>query len=98
IHRVVGVPAIGRAAPRRYEASLPQLAQVVRDQVLGLTDQAGQLVHHAVAPGELTQEAPTQGMPGQLQELRRGDIRMDRLLTHTQAIYINRVRYVKPIW
>ena len=72
IHRVVGVPAIGRAAPRGYQAAIPQLAQVVRDQVLRLADQAGQLVHHAVAPGQLGQEAPTQGMPGQLQELRRG--------------------------
>jgi hypothetical protein len=41
-------------------------------------------VHHAVAPGQLSQEAPTQGMPGKLQELRRGDISVNLLRTHTQ--------------
>ena len=86
IDRVVGVPAIGRAAPRRHQTGIPQLAQVVRDQVLRLTDQARQLVHHAVAPGQLAQQPPTQGMPRQLQELRRGDIRVNLLRTHTQTI------------
>src|SRR5262249_49804306 len=69
VHRVVGVPAIGRAAPRRDQAGVAQLAQVVRDQVLGLTHEAGQLRDHPVAPGQLAQETPAQGMPGQLQEL-----------------------------
>jgi hypothetical protein len=57
---------------------------VVRDQVLRLANQAGQLVHHAIAPGELGQEPPTQGMPGKLQELRRGDISVNLLRTHSQ--------------
>ena len=86
IDGVVGVAAIGVAAPRGDQAAVPQLAQVVRDQVLGLADQAGQLVHRAVAPGELGQEAPTQGMPGQLQELGRGDVGGRRLHGHSRQI------------
>jgi len=76
IQPVVGVPAIGGAAPRGHETAVPQLAQVVRDQVLGLTEQPGQLVDHPVAPGQLTQKAPAQGMPRQVQELGRGAVRV----------------------
>jgi len=83
IYGVVGVPAIGGATPRGYEAAIAKFAQVVRDQVLTLSDQGGQLVNRAVAPRQLGQEVPAQGMAGQLQELRRGDV-VELLGTHTQ--------------
>jgi hypothetical protein len=56
---------------------------VVGDQVLRLADQPGQLADDAVAPGQLTQEAPTKGMPGQLKELGRSDVRVKLLRTHS---------------
>jgi hypothetical protein len=59
---------------------------VVRDQVLRLADQAGQLVHHAVAPRELGEEAPAQGMPGKLQEIGRGEIGVN-LRGHTGYLH-----------
>ena len=40
IDRVVSVPAIGRAASRRHQTGIPQLAEVIRNQVLRLTDQS----------------------------------------------------------
>ena len=45
---------------------------MVRDEVLRLADQARQLVHGAVAAGQLAQQLPTQRMARQLKELRRG--------------------------
>src|SRR5205807_6314296 len=87
IDRVVGVPAIGRTAPRRNQAGIPQLAQVVRDQVLRLIEQAGELVHHAVAPGQLTQQTPTQRMPRDLQELGWGEIGVNLLYRHVPSLH-----------
>ncbi len=79
IQPVVGVPAIGGAAPRGHETAIPQLAKVVGDQVLSLANQVGQLVHDAVAPRQLPQQPPTQGVSRQLQELGRGGVRGKRL-------------------
>ena len=87
IRRVIGVPAIGGTAPRGDQAAIPQFAQVVRDQILRLADQAGQLVHHPVAPGQLAQKAPTQGMPGQLQEFQRRNVGMAVLRAHIGGIH-----------
>jgi hypothetical protein len=44
---------------------------MVRDQVLRLTHQGGQLVHLAVAASQLAQQPPPDGMAGQAQEYRR---------------------------
>ena len=56
---------------RRYQPGVPQLAQVVRDEVLGLADQAGQFVHHPIAARQLGQQPPANRMTGEAQELRR---------------------------
>src|SRR6185312_11537170 len=88
IDPVVGVAAIGGAAPRRYQRAIAQLAQMVRDQVLRLADERRQLADDAVAAGELAQQAPTHGMPGQLQKVRRRDLGACWLEAHV-AFYID---------
>ena len=94
IDRVVGVPAIGGAAPRRDQAGVPQLAQVVRDQVLRLADQVGQLVHRAVAAGQIAQQPPAQrdARPAAGTPARRG-LRQPRVLSWARY-YINFIRYI----
>jgi hypothetical protein len=68
VDRVVGVAAVSRAAPPRDQPGIAQLAQVVRDEALGLPHQVGQLVHRAVAAGQAAQQPPAQRVPRQLQE------------------------------
>jgi hypothetical protein len=50
---------------------------MVRDEVLGLTRQRGELVHPSVAAGELPHELPAQWVGDQLKELDRRGVRMD---------------------
>src|SRR5439155_23413983 len=78
---VVGVAAIGRAAPSGDEVGIAQLREMVRDQVRGLTHQARQLMHHQITPGERAEQPPAQRMPRKLQERWRGEL-LVRLLRH----------------
>ena len=68
VDEVVGVAAVGRASSRRDQAAVPQLAEVVGDEALGLTHESGQLVHRPVAAAQLTEQSPAQRMTGELQE------------------------------
>ena len=48
---------------------------MVRNQILGLTNQLGELTHPAVAESQLPQKPPTVRVGDQLQELLRGNLR-----------------------
>ena len=69
---VVDVASVERAATRRHQARVAQLAQVVRDEVLRLTDQLGQLAHAAIAAGQLRHDPPTQRIAEEPEDRRRG--------------------------
>jgi len=68
---VVAVPGVGRTASRVDQAGLTQLAQVIGDQVLRLTEQGGQLVHGEVAVRQFADQPPPHGMPDGGRERRR---------------------------
>ena len=68
IQCVVAVAAICGAAPRRNQATVAQLAQVVRDQALALTRELAELSHAAIAARQLAQQLPPQRVPCQAQE------------------------------
>ena len=69
IHRVIPIAAVSRAAPRRHQPSRPELAQVIRHQVLRLAQQPRQLIHPPVAAGQFPQQPPPHRMPRELQEI-----------------------------
>lgn len=65
---------MGRAVNRAQlgHSGLTHLAAKGRSAPeLQLAHQAGQLVHPAVAAGQLVEQSPAHGVPGQAQELRR---------------------------
>jgi hypothetical protein len=82
---VVGVPAIGRTAPRRHQAARAELTQVVGDQALRLAQQPRQLADLPVGAGQLGQQLPAQRMPGQSQEPRRSVLH-NRTIDQTSLI------------
>jgi hypothetical protein len=67
---VVGVPAIGRTAPRRHQPARPEPGQMVRDQALRLAEEGLQLADLPVAARKLAEQSPPNRMPRQPQELR----------------------------
>ena len=91
VERVVGVAAVGRAAARRHEAAVAELAQVVRDQVLRLADQRASARHPAVAAGQLAQQPPAQRVSGQLQETRRRALAIGYRSRHRHQQYIESI-------
>ena len=68
---VVGVPAVGRTAPRGHQAARAELPEVVGDQALRLPEQPGELADLPVGAGQLGQQPPAHRMAGQPQEPRR---------------------------
>jgi hypothetical protein len=71
VDRVVRVAAIGRATTHRDQFPVPELAEVIRDEALRLTEHGGQLAHGAVAACELPEQPPADRVPRELQERRR---------------------------
>jgi hypothetical protein len=53
IQAVIDIPRVVRAAALRDHARATEEAQVIRDQVLALTDSLDELAHPVVAVGEL---------------------------------------------
>src|SRR5581483_998473 len=68
---VVDVAAVGRAAPGGHDASIPQLGEVVRDQVLRLRDQPHQFADATIAATELGDELPAQWIAEESEDRRR---------------------------
>ena len=68
VESVVGVAAVRGAAAGRDQSCVAQLAEVVRDQVLGLAGERGQLADPAVAAGELPQQEPPLRIGDELEE------------------------------
>ncbi len=71
VEDVVGVAAVGGAAPHRDKATVAQLAQVVGDQALAPARQRAQLADAPIAARQLAQQPPPQRVPRQPQEPRR---------------------------
>jgi hypothetical protein len=59
---VVRVSPVGGAPTLDDEVSVVELAQVIRDQALGLVHQAGQLAHGAVAAHQFAEQTPPDRM------------------------------------
>ena len=87
IDRVVAVAGIGRAAVRAHKATVPELSQVVRHQVLWLVDQIGEFPNRAVALDQCFEETPAQGMGGEGEESRRPSRRHAGNLPAAHAIH-----------
>ena len=87
IDPVVDVAAVRRAAPGAHEARIAQLGQVIRDQVLRLAQQFGELANPAIAAGQLTEQLPALWVGDQLQELVRRAI--DRVRCSREHITSN---------
>jgi hypothetical protein len=71
VEAVVAVAAVEGAAANRDQSDLPQLPQVVGDERLWLAQRARQLAHAAVAPRELAQQPPAQGVRREPEDRRR---------------------------
>ena len=71
VEPVVGVAPISRALAGRHQPSRPELPEVVRDEVLGLSHQLSDLADPPVAAREVAQKLPAQWVRDQLQELKR---------------------------
>ena len=69
VQAVVGVAAIEGAATRRHQPRVAQLAQVVRDEVLLLTDERGELADSTIAARQRREERPAMAITDQPQEL-----------------------------
>jgi hypothetical protein len=78
LEHVVGVAAVGGAATQRDEASVAQLAEVVRDQALPPPGQLAQLAHAPIAARQLAQQPPPQRVAREPQEARRRAVAMSR--------------------
>ena len=85
VSRVVRVSTVGGAASSGDEPGVAELAQVVGDEVLVLAREVGQLVHGAVAAGEVAQQLPPQPMPRELKELVRREL--DRCNSHRLVLH-----------
>ena len=68
IDRVVRVAPVRRAATREHESTVAKLAEVIRDETLGLVDELGQLRHGPVAADQLAQQSPANGVRSQPHE------------------------------
>ena len=68
---VVDVATVGRASAGADDAGVPELRQVVRDQVLRLPDQLHELADPAIAATELADQLPSQRIAEQREDLRR---------------------------
>ena len=72
IGAVVDVAAIGRASARADDAGVPELRQVVGDDVLRLPDELYQLADPTIAATELADQLPAEWFAEQSEDLRRG--------------------------
>ncbi len=72
---------------RGYQAALAQFTQVIRNKILWLINEPSQLMNDTVASGQFVQKPPPQGVSGELQELRRGDVRELLLSIHQCKIH-----------
>jgi hypothetical protein len=68
---VVHVATVGGAPAGAHDARVPQLRQVVRDEVLRLADEVDELAHATVAATELADELPAQRIGQETEDLRR---------------------------
>ena len=68
IDGVVGISPVRRAATREHESTVAKLAEVIRDETLRLVDEFRQLRHRSVAPDQLAQQSPANGVRGQSHE------------------------------
>jgi len=71
ISPVVDVATVSRASAGADDARVPELGQVVRDQVLRLPDQLHELADTAIAATELADQLPSQRIAEQSEDLRR---------------------------
>ena len=90
VRRVIRIAPVSRAAPRRHQPSRPELAQVIRHQVLRLAQQPRQLIDPPVAAGQFPQQSPPQRMPRELQEIQ--GIRAGPSLRHAHDTIIQQSR------
>src|SRR5436190_2148534 len=75
VKRVVGVAPVRRAATARDDAISAQTTEVVGDEALRQVEQGAKLADSAVAMSKRDQQPPAQGMPGESQKARRGELR-----------------------
>ena len=68
---VVDVAAVGRASAGADDAGVPELRQVVGDQVLRLPHQLHELTDTAITATELSDQLPSQRIAEQTEDLRR---------------------------
>ena len=68
---VVDVATVGRTSAGADDAGMPQLRQVVGDQVLRLPDELHELADPAIAATELADQLPTQRIARAAEDLRR---------------------------
>jgi hypothetical protein len=68
---VVDVATVSRASAGADDAGVPELRQVVRDQVLRLPDELHELPYAAIAATELDDQLPSQWIAQQPEDLRR---------------------------
>ena len=68
---VVDVAAVGRASAGADDAGVPELRQVVGDEVLRLPDELHELADPAIAAPELDDQLPAQRIAEQPEDLRR---------------------------
>lgn len=83
---VVRVAPVRGAPAHRYQPTVTELGQVIRDEVLRLVDQAGQLMHGAIAPGQLVEQPPPQRVARELKEFRRGQVQTRVLKGHVAEV------------
>ena len=68
---VVDVAPVGRASAGADDAGVPELRQVVGDEVLRLPDQLHELADTTIAATELADQLPSQRIAEQPEDLRR---------------------------
>jgi hypothetical protein len=83
VDAVVGIAAVGGAFSHGDEVRRAEAGEVVGDEALGLADDIGELADVAVTPGELREQAPTEGVASKLEKGRGSSS------SHTGADYIN---------
>jgi hypothetical protein len=87
VERVVGVAAVGQAAPRGDQSTVAQLTQVVGDEVLRLRDELAELADAPVAARQLAEQPPPQRLARKPQNARRGTMLGSR--SQARGRYIN---------